>query len=240
MTMREQYEYRDKFMKRNINEVISKFKNDQQDIQHRYYSFDFCYFHFRSSKESGKIDIEKSCQVLWSYLASWGMLRGSSFLLWKNPAYLKDLVEWIHDQSLSTWNIDVENYKENSQTVLDLYKGAEKYILKGKNHQSVTLVTKVLLGVFAIIPAYDRFFRDSFSDIAGNECGFSTPNKKSLEIIYQFYIENKEEIEKLSNETKVFDFNGQPTKYHYSKAKIIDMYGFQVGYLKSGIDNSFR
>ena len=49
MTMREQYEYRDKFMKRNINEVISKFKNDQQDIQHRYYSFDFCYFHFRYS-----------------------------------------------------------------------------------------------------------------------------------------------------------------------------------------------
>ena len=30
-------------MKRNINEVILKFKSDQQDIQHRYYSFDFCY-----------------------------------------------------------------------------------------------------------------------------------------------------------------------------------------------------
>lgn len=240
MTMREQYKYRDKFMKRNINKVISKFKNDQQDIQHRYYSFDFCYFHFRSSKESEKIDIEKSCQVLWSYLASWGMLRGSSFLLWKNPAYLKDLVEWIYEQPLNTWNIDVENYKENAQTVLDLYNKAKEYILKGNNHQAVTLVTKVLLGVFVVIPAYDRFFRDSFSDIAGNECGFSTPNKKSLEIIYQFYIENKEEIEKLSNETKVFDFNGQQTKYHYSKAKIIDMYGFQVGYLKSRIDNSFR
>ena len=50
----------------------------------------------------------------------------------------------------------------------------------------------------------------------------------------------KEEIKKLSNEIKVFDFYGQPTKYHYSKAKIIDMYGFQVGYLKSGIDNLFR
>ena len=55
------------------------------------------------------------------------------------------------------------------------------------------------MGVFAIIPAYDRFFRDSFSDIAGNKCGFNTLNKKSLEIIYQFYIENKEEIEKLPN-----------------------------------------
>ena len=227
-------------MKRNICEVISKFKNDQQDIQHRYYSFDFCYIHFRSSRESGKIDIEKSCQVLWSYLASWGMLRGSSFLLWKNPAYLKDLVEWIYEQPLNIWNIDVENHKENAQTVLDLYNKAKEYILKGNKHQAVTLVTKVLLGVFAIIPAYDRFFRDSFSDIAGNECGFSIPNKKSLEIIYQFYVENKEEIEKLSNQTKVFDFNGQLTKYHYSKAKIIDMYGFQVGYMKLENDNQFR
>ena len=129
------------------------------------------------------------------------MLRGSSFLLWKNPAYLKDLVEWIYEQPLSSWDIDVDDYKESSQTVLDLYNAAEKCMLKGKNHQAVTLVTKVLLGVFAIIPAYDRFFRDSFSDIAGNKCGFNTLNKKSLEIIYQFYIENKEEIEKLSNET---------------------------------------
>lgn len=227
-------------MKRNIYEVISKFKNDQKDIQHRYYSFDFCYFHFRSSKESGTIDIEKSCQVLWSYLASWGMLRGSSFLLWKNPAYLKDLVEWIYEQPLSSWDIDVEDYKESSQTILDLYHAAEEYMLKGEDHQAVTLVTKVLLGVFAIIPAYDRFFRGSFSDIAGNKCGFSKLNKKSLEIIYQFYIENKDEIEKLSNETKVFDFNGGPTKYHYSKAKIIDMYGFQVGYMKLGKKSQFR
>ena len=227
-------------MKRNIYEVISKFKNDQKDIHHRYYSFDFCHFHFRSSKESGTIDIEKSCQVLWSYLASWGMLRGSSFLLWKNPAYLKELVEWIYTQPLSTWNIDVENYKDNSETVIALYNKAKEYILKGNNHQAVTLVTKVLLGVFAIIPAYDRFFRDSFSDIAGIKCGFSTLNKKSLEIIYHFYIENKEEIEKLSNETKVFDFNGFPTKYHYSKAKIIDMYGFQVGYMKLGKESQFR
>jgi len=88
----------------------------------RHFCFDFCYFHFRSSKESGTIDIEKSCQVLWSYLASWGMLRGSSFLLWKNPAYLKDLVEWIYEQPLSSWDIDVDDYKESSQTVLDLYK----------------------------------------------------------------------------------------------------------------------
>ncbi|MBF0785521.1 hypothetical protein E4T80_08620 [Muribacter muris] len=216
-------------MKRNINEVISKFTVEKQDIQHRYYSFDFCYSHFRSSKESGHIDIEKSCQVLWGYLASWGMLRGSSFLLQKNPTYLKDLINWIYSKPLSTWEIDVEYYSDKAEDILMLYHQAKEHLLKGNNHEAVTLVTKVLLGVFAIIPAYDRFFKKAFSEIAGNHCRFSVPNKKSLGIIYEFYLENREEIEKLSKAFNVLDFNGQPTKYYYSKAKIIDMYGFQLG-----------
>lgn len=82
-------------MKRNVQETIAELKTEAQELEHRYHSFDFCYFHFRSSKERGgeDINIEQSCQVLWSYLGSWGMLRGSSFLLSKNPAYLKGLVE---------------------------------------------------------------------------------------------------------------------------------------------------
>lgn len=93
----------------------------------------------------------------------------------------------------------------------------------------MTLVTKVLLGVFAIIPSYDRFFKDTFSEIAGEECGFSTPNETSLNIISQFYQENKEEIDTLSKSHQILDFDGKPTNYRYSKAKIIDMYGFQIG-----------
>ncbi|EQA10425.1 hypothetical protein Q7506_11220 [Glaesserella parasuis] len=64
-------------------------------------------------------------------------------------------------------------------------------------------MTKVLLGVFAIIPAYDRFFKDIFSEIAGEECGFSTPNETSLNIIAQFYQENKEEIDTLSKSQQI-------------------------------------
>lgn len=37
---------------------------------HRYRSFDFCYSHFYFSQLKNKIDIEASCYVLWSYLAS--------------------------------------------------------------------------------------------------------------------------------------------------------------------------
>lgn len=214
-------------MKRNITKIIDSFNNEAEEQTHRYYSFDLCYSHFRSSKETGNIDIEKSCQVLWSYLASWRMLRGSSFLLKKNPTYLKELVEWIYQQPISTWEMDIEHYDSEAQTILNLYAQVKEHLLKGQKHQAVTLTTKVLLGVFAITPAYDRFFKQTFSGIAGDLCGFSIPNQKSLAIIYQFYMENKEEIDKLSEERKVIDFNGKITKYHYSKVKIIDMYGFR-------------
>lgn len=55
-------------MKRNVYEVISKFKNDQQDIQHRYYSFDFCYFHFDLLKKVEQLILKKVAKyygVIW-------------------------------------------------------------------------------------------------------------------------------------------------------------------------------
>lgn len=220
-------------MKRDISRVIKQFDDESKDIKHRYYSFDFCYSHFRHSKETGNIDIEKSCFVLWSYLASWGMLRGSSFLMQRNPAYLTELVKWIYEQPQATWLIDVEDYPDKKKEVLSLYTQVKSHLIGEKNHQAVTLVTKVLLGVFAIIPAYDRFFKDTFSEIAGEKCGFSTPNETSLNIIAQFYQENKEEIDALSKNHSILDFDGKPTNYRYSKAKIIDMYGFQVGRSKT-------
>ena len=216
-------------MIRHISEVIKKFDNEIKDAKHRYYSFDFCYSHFRHSKETGNIDIEKSCFVLWSYLASWGMLRGSSFLMQKNPVYLTELVKWIYEQPQATWLIDVDDYADKKKEILSLYAQVKSHLIGEKKHQAVTLVTKVLLGVFAIIPAYDRFFKDTFSEIAGEKCGFSTPNETSLKIIAQFYQENKEEIDALSKSHSILDFDGKPTNYRYSKAKIIDMYGFQVG-----------
>ena len=74
-------------------------------VEHRYASFDFCYSYFYQVhvlNESKNEDKEKSCMVLWSYLASWGMLRGSSKLLQKSPAYLLPLINhsWHFDRFL--------------------------------------------------------------------------------------------------------------------------------------------
>lgn len=222
-------------MKTKITEKIDSFSNESKDINHRYYSFDFCYSYFRSSKEKGTVDIERSCYVLWGYLASWGMLRGSSFLLSKNPSYLKGLVEWIYNQPISTWDIDVKDYKTKGSEIIELYKSIRKYIIpEGEKNRDITLVTKILLGVFAIVPAYDEYFSKTFKNRSKEykeikSCGFTSFNQSSLDVIYQFYIENKDEIDNLSKSYKVIDFYGKETKYHYSKAKIIDMYGFQAG-----------
>ncbi|OOR92777.1 hypothetical protein B0181_01185 [Moraxella caviae] len=67
-------------LKRDISKNVLEFAQKRDVLHHRYLSFDFCYHYFYNINTSTQ-DREKSCYVLWSYLASWGMLRGSSFLL---------------------------------------------------------------------------------------------------------------------------------------------------------------
>jgi len=64
-----------------INTIIDKFQNNNISNTDRYTSFDYCYNYFRQPSKEILADMEKSCLVIGFYLASWGMLRGSSFLL---------------------------------------------------------------------------------------------------------------------------------------------------------------
>ena len=66
-----------KHAKSDIDQCIEEFLS-RHDVNLRYASFDFCYNYFFTFKGQLSADLEKSCFVLWGYLASWGMLRGSS------------------------------------------------------------------------------------------------------------------------------------------------------------------
>ena len=60
--------------------------------------------------------------------------------------------------------------------------------------------------------------------------GFKVVNIKNLKIISEFYLSNKIVIDEFASITKTFDFaTGKKTSISYTKAKIIDMYGFMVG-----------
>jgi hypothetical protein len=214
--------------KTDIEPIVNKFKS-QSNPDDRYTSFDYCYNYFRMTNNLTQ-DIEKSCLVLGFYLASWGMFRGSSFLLQKSVKHFEPTIRYIASLDKSVWKIDVDDYNEkNVETIIGIYKDIkERLILNGNS--DLTLITKILLGVFGFIPAFDDYFGNSFRAISGGQCGFRKVNVKSLTFIKTFYESNKETIDRLSVETFTTDFmTGQKTTINYPKAKIIDMYGFSFG-----------
>ena len=212
----------------NLEKIVNEFKSKSGPTD-RYTSFDYCYNYFRNTKNLND-DIEKTCLVLGFYLASWGMLRGSSFLLQKSAKHLQELIEYYSTLDKGIWQIDIDNY--NSETIskiIEIYHNTKDIIIK-ENNTHLTLTTKILLGVFGFIPAYDQYFRRTFNEIFKGKCGFTVVNSNSLNCLKEFYEANNVIIDKLSNEIKTTDFlTGQKTNIHYPKAKIIDMYGFTNG-----------
>lgn len=214
--------------KTDIDKIVNKFKS-QSNPDDRYTSFDYCYNYFRTTNDLTK-DIEKSCLVLGFYLASWGMFRGSSFLLQKSVKHFEPTIRYIATLDKSVWDIDVDNYNEkNVETIIGIYKDIKKHLILDSN-SALTLITKILLGIFGFIPAFDNYFGNSFRAISAGQCGFRKVNVKSLTFIKTFYVTNKATIDRLSVETFTTDFvTGQKTTINYPKAKIIDMYGFTAG-----------
>ena len=215
-------------IKTDIEAIVNKFKS-QSNPDDRYTSFDYCYNYFRSTNDITQ-DIEKSCLVLGFYLASWGMFRGSSFLLQKSVKHFEPTIRFIATLDKTVWEIDTDNYdEENILTIIKIYNDIKTRLINNGN-SDLTLITKILLGVFGFIPAFDNFFCNSFRAISGGQCGFRKVNGKSLSFIKTFYESNKTTIDRLSNETFTTDFmTGQKTTLNYPKAKIIDMYGFTAG-----------
>lgn len=211
-----------------LEKTIKRFHRDaNQNI--RYASFDFCYLYFQENKGQLSQNMENSCLHLWSYLASWGMLRNSKLRLC-SPAALKPLIEHFDIADNELWTLDVDQYNERTiQLLINEYKEIEDILCKilygekGVKHLSLTLITKIMLGVYGNIPAFDTYFIQTFHGLYG---GFGVCGKSELRKIYDFYIEYKELIDELFEGIKVIDFDGHSTQYHYKKAKLIDMYGF--------------
>ena len=190
-------------------------------------SYDFCYLYFQRNKGHLADNMECSCMHLWSYLASWGMLRGSSALLQCSPAVLKEVIKYFDSISMSAiWSADVDIYdRKTKQLIIDVYNKIAS-ILNNNTHNapSVTLVTKIMLGVFGCVPAFDTFFTKTFRVLYDD---FKSVREAELNDINNFYIKHKAIIDKII--IQVIDFDGNPTNFYYKKAKLIDMFGFMVG-----------
>lgn len=202
-------------------------KNKGRRPEERYASFDYCFNYFQSFKERNKTreisspdNIQNSCLQLAYYLASWGMLRGSSFLLEKSVKFYEPLVKYIAQAEPKIWDIDVDTYNEENIALLLKCNNDIRKTLGIENDPSDTLVTKIMLGVFSNTPAFDTYVRAAFS--------LYNFNKLALKKIFDFYIRHQAKIDK--HEIRTFDFAmGKETNRKYKKAKLIDMVGFIEG-----------
>ena len=182
-----------------INQGLIFYKKLREDKNGRYRSWEYCYNIFHLAHISDNVDnnfIDYLCLHLSFYLASWGMYRGSSFLLQRDYKVHKPVIkELLKCDYNSLWGIEVNNYKEiQNQTKLqelvkrikEIYNEIRLSVKETipKNELSDTLVTKVLMGTLGCVPAYDRYF---ISGIRNEKVASGNFNIKSILELVDFY-----------------------------------------------------
>ena len=195
----------------------------------RYTSFDYCFNYFQEFREKNDLrtmatpqNIQVSCLHLGFYLASWGMLRGSSKLLQRSARHLVGIVETIAATDRGMWDIDADSYSEPN---IQLLFGQARDLQRANAGMSDILVTKIMLGVFGNVPAFDTNFKKGF--------GVRKFGLKSLRKVGAFYLENRDAVEKYRLPTLDF-VTGGPTQRRYTRAKVIDMAFFVKGMPRKG------
>jgi len=101
-----------------ITEFYDQLKNDEY---HRYKSWEHCFSYFQKSQE---IKNDYASLQLAFYLASWGMYRGSSYLLWKDYKIHEDLIDLLKQKNMIPYELDLikENDSENIELIINTIK----------------------------------------------------------------------------------------------------------------------
>jgi len=204
--------------------------NNKRKANLRYTSFDYCFNYFQSFEDKKTItsneNLELSCLQLGFYLASWGMLRGSSEALNHSVKWFAPVIEIISNSDRVLWTLDVDGYNEETLKVINSTYDQLAKALNVKTH--ITLVTKIMLGVYGCVPAFDNNFTAWHRSIIKGKQTFT----QKLDGIKKFYMDsnNKDTIDHYARSLKTIEFKTESSANRcYTKAKIIDMIGFEIG-----------
>ncbi len=196
-------------------------------------SYDHCYNYFATvPRPTG--DTEKSCAVLCFYLASWGMYRGSSFLFKEtNSRHFIPVIEYIEEHWAILGHIDVDVYDAKKVELIKTAYAELKRLALPSGNSAATLITKILVGVFGCVPAYDTYFRIGIRKVIHDHSTekFWRFTGSSLMLLSEFYTANSHVVDELHAESVTWRFlDTAPSGAKLTKAKILDMYFFDVGY----------
>lgn len=205
-----------------MKEVIKKYLEPViNDPNHRYKSWENCFTAFENPNNS----TDYLSLHLGFYLASWGMYRGSSGLLWKSHKLHNKAVEIIkaHYSLRNKNSVSLPPIDDVLNLVNELskyYSGTVYY--NGPHKKNITatetLISKIILGTLGCLPAFDRYFTLGF--IQKEHLNI---DKNILDKIWSITNENINQI----NASQDWIFN--KIGIVYPPMKIIDMYYWQKG-----------
>ncbi len=239
-----------------IKAVTSFYKELQTDEYGRYRSWEHCYKYFHDARKKASPDCDYLSLQLAFYLASWGMYRGSSFLLQKDYRVHIPIVEKLLEPKYDCLlGIDCVNFKkkqvqemleELNEFLSNKYSSIRKSVKKNSQKQSMeesnskinetksdkknivssTLITKVLMGTLGCVPAYDRYFVEGIKD---QNVSTGNYNLDSILKLVDFYEKNETEFEEVRRNLKVCDLQ-------YPQMKFLDMGFWKISYDKATQD----
>lgn len=227
---------KEEYVKQFLSDLIKagiKVKNMTQEIPHnRYLSWEHCYKKFSNTGFGGDSKlIEELALNLGFYLASWGMYRGSTFLLQYDYKVHKNVVEnvLLSEQVKELYGLNLEKMnpdeaKEKLGIIVNK-KGKNKsikqqiietYNMEDNNKEATdTLVTKILLGTTGCIPAYDRYLQTAIKRLGSKQ---KVLNEKTINWLVDLYylLEKESDFKELK-------------QMNYPSMKILDMCLWQYG-----------
>ena len=195
-------------------------------------SWEHCYRVFRDARTDPSPDCDYLSLHLAFYLASWGMYRGSSFLLQKDYKVLVPIVEEVLKPEYDClFGLACADLRESE--IQDRLENLNKYIAKhfepirdevaGREVPtpvSPVLITKILMGTLGCVPAYDRFFVDGIKKYKVTTGEY---NLKSVLRLVDFYEAHNDRLEEARHGMWTEDLT-------YPQMKLLDMGFWQIGF----------
>ena len=225
-----------------IDELISAAQTFYDDARAnengRSRSWEHCYRVFRDARTAPSPDYDYLSLHLAFYLASWGMYRGSSFLLQKDYKVLVPIVEEVlkpeYDCLFGVACADLRN-DDVWEQYTKLYKCIDGYFDPIRNEVagrevaspvSPVLITKILMGTLGCVPAYDRFFQDGVATYKVTTQEYSLDSVLRL---VDFYEEHNDRLEEARRGMQSDDLI-------YPQMKLLDMGFWQIGFERDAGD----
>ena len=218
-----------------INAAQTFYDDARANENGRSRSWEHCYRVFRDARTDPSPNYDYLSLHLAFYLASWGMYRGSCFILQKDYKVHTPIVEKIlkheYDCLFGLACADLRNsdvwaqIKKLSDDIANHFDPIRDQVAGREVESPVSpvLITKILMGTLGCVPAYDRFFEEGAKYLGLEKKSY---NEDSLLELADIYEAHNDRLEEARRAMQIDDLS-------YPQMKLLDMGFWQIGFEKS-------